>query len=470
MDINDSLKFLQERFNYIDTITIVDNTGRVMVQLRYNPRFSKEENEKENRFAINKNILEVITSITPETSTLIRVLNTGKIVFSEEQTMWDHEGRKLVCTNINFPIISRGKIIGAIELSKDITHIEKRNRAFRHYSIPIIRQTEGNSTNYSLEDIVTADENMLKLKDQIKRVSNSSSSVLIYGETGTGKELFIQAIHNEGHRRYRPFVAMNCAALPENLLESILFGSVKGAFTGSVDQKGLFEQAHGGTIYLDEINSMPVNLQAKLLRAIQDRYIMRLGNSVPVKVDVRVIASINRDAKEVLEKGLIREDLFYRLSVINIKIPPLRKRYHDVPVLTEHFIRKFNNVLNKKVTGISAEVRKLFLSYEWPGNVRELEHVIEGAMNVVDGETIKLEHLPVYLSEGENSSGTGITPLINVSPLKDAVEQVERSMIYAAMLKAGGNVSKASKFLQMPRTTLQYKLEKYKLDKIKIAD
>jgi arginine utilization regulatory protein len=208
---------------------------------------------------------------------------------------------------------------------------------------------------------------------------------------------------------------------------------------------------------------MPLNLQAKLLRTLQEGTILPLGGNSPVKIDVRVIASINKNPAEIIKSGEMRDELFYRLNVINIKIPPLRERPDDIPVLIDYFIKKYNKSLGRNVKGIDNDVRELFMSYKWPGNVRELEHVIEAAMNMVDGKIIKLEHLPVYL--GENTAvDTKISPIENIIPLKEALEQLEKKMISFALSKARGNVSEASRLLRIPRTTLQYKMEKYKIN------
>lgn len=460
-----NIEMVKNIFNYIDSITIIDNKGIVMAQLRYNPRFSLEENIRDNKFALNKNYLEVIPTVTPENSTLLQVLKTGRVVFLDKQTVWDHKGRKLVTRNINFPIMSRGKIIGAIELSKDLTHIEKDNKETKYYSIPKLKSTQVHSAQYTLDDIISKDPSIKRIKEYIKTIANSSSSVLVYGETGTGKELICQSIHNKSYRKYKPFVAVNCAALPENLLEGILFGSVKGAYTGAVDQKGLFEQADLGTIYLDEINSMPISLQVKLLRVLQEKYILPLGGEKPKKIDVRVIASINKEPSEVIKNAEMREDLFYRLNVINIKIPPLRDRIDDILLLINFFIEKYNRTLNKNVAKVSDEVIELLLSYRWPGNVRELEHVIEAAMHIVEGELIETQHLPIYLIENNEDSEIYITPLVKTGSLNKAVEQLERKMITTALSKTQGNITNASKILEIPRSTLQYKIEKYNIEK-----
>ena len=464
MSKESSKEFLKKHFDYVDSITIVDKTGKVVVQQRYNPRFSEEENKKENNWAINKNILEVIPSVTPETSTLLKVLKSGKIVYSDKQVMWDRNGRKLVSTNINFPILSRGNIIGAIELSKDITHIDDNKE---NYQIPKVKNDkfkQDHTANYTLDDIVAVTTEMKKLKEKVKKIANSTSSVLIYGETGTGKELFVQAIHNLSYRKFKPFIPVNCAALPENLLEGILFGSQKGAFTGAEDKKGLFEEADKGTIYLDEINSMPINLQTKLLRTLQEKRIMPLGGSKPKKVDVRVIASTNQDPSVIIDSK-IRKDLYYRLNVINFEIPPLRERKPAIPVLADHFIKKYNHLMEKNVDKIDKEVKELFLSYEWPGNVRELEHVLEAAMNVVEDKIIKLEHLPVYMSEKDSSFKTNINPLEDeIGALNDIIENMEKRLIKKALNKSDGNKSKSAELLEIPRTTLQYKIKKYNIE------
>jgi arginine utilization regulatory protein len=286
---------------------------------------------------------------------------------------------------------------------------------------------------------------------------------LIYGATGTGKELFVQAIHNYGLRRNKPFVAQNCAALPETLFESILFGTVKGAFTGASDKPGLFELAHGGTLFLDEINSMPLNLQSKLLRVLQDGVVRRIGGIKDIKVDVRIIAAMNVEPTYAISNKHLREDLFYRLNVMSIKLILLCDRKEDIPLLTEYFIKKYNNLLNKSVQGVTKDVEILFSMHNWPGNVRELQHVIEASMNIVSSGKIDVKHLPIYLNEVFNDDKK-VCEMDEIKPLNDVVEMVERNMIKKALEKSGGNVTKASKLLKVPRQTLQYKIYKYGLE------
>ena len=278
-------------------------------------------------------------------------------------------------------------IIGAIEVAKDITNLER-----------IIKDNILNKgdTKYTFDSIIGTSENFLEVIEKSKRSTRTASSILIVGETGTGKELFAQSIHNGSSRSTQPFISQNCAALPDSLIEGILFGTKKGAFTGSIEGTGLFEQAQGGTILLDEINSLNPNMQAKLLRALQERTIRRVGDTKDKKIDVRVIATINKDPIDAISNDHLRKDLYYRLSVVSLFIPPLRERKEDIPLLAQSFIEKFNALFELNIEGISEEVYSLFYDYDWPGNVRELEHIIEGAMNLMEpGDTrIAITHLP----------------------------------------------------------------------------
>ena len=304
---------------------------------------------------------------------------------------------------------------------------------------------------------------MQDLKRTIIKIADSTSSVMVCGETGTGKELVVSAIHNAGDRKDKPFVAINCAALPESILEGLLFGSQKGAFTGAENKKGMFEEANGGTIYLDEMNSMPIMLQAKLLRVLQEKEVTPLGATKPVKLDVRIIASVNKPIGEIIRSGQMREDLLYRLNTINIQIPPLRERMEDMELLTEHFIEKYNLEFGKNITGITEEVSKFLATRTWRGNVRELEHVVEFAMNIAgDGGKINLADLPAYLTEIEDDrEEVHENTYFQEISLTDALESYEKKLILDALKKSGWKVVDAAKLLRIPRTSLQYKMEKY---------
>ena len=263
---------------------------------------------------------------------------------------------------------------------------------------------------YNFDDIIGPSEVMQRVIDLGRHVARGMSTILIYGETGTGKELFAQAIHNESERCHKPFVAINCGALPASLIESSLFGYVEGAFTGAKrgGAPGIFEQAQEGTIFLDEISEMELNLQAKLLRVLQEKEVTRIGGNKPIPVDVRVLASTNKDLEQMVREGKFRSDLYFRLNVVQLKIPPLRERASDIPHLVMHFIRKYNALLGKYVTDIEEEALAILMQYSWPGNVRELQNCIEHAINMVkDEQKIAVGHLPSYLRRHLREQGEG---------------------------------------------------------------
>lgn len=447
--------------DYVDAIMIVDHYGKIVYSVRYNPRFDKDSCENDFGDIINKKFLEVYP-MDPDESTIVNCIKTGKSTYLGEQAVKDYKGRVINTTNLTIPIIRSGKILGAIELSKDITKIKEKIET-KNKSIREIKKDE--IIMYNFEDIITENEDMINNIEKAKIVANKDSSILVYGETGTGKELYVQSIHNYSNRKDKPFIAQNCAALPENLFESILFGSVKGSFTGAMDKAGLFEQADAGTLFLDEINSMPLNLQAKLLRVLQDNKVRRVGDNKDKKVNVRIIAAMNIDPMESLEKGHIREDLFYRLNVISIKLLPLRERREDILIYVNHFIKKYNKDLTKDIAVISDEVKNLFLNYEWPGNVRELEHVIESSMSFTKDKTIELFNLPVYLSDKVQYTRCDPVDIDRNLSLDDTLEKIEKDMILNALKKTRGNISKAAKILKITRQRLHYKIDKYGFEK-----
>jgi arginine utilization regulatory protein len=314
---------------------------------------------------------------------------------------------------------------------------------------------------YTLKDIITNNEQMKNIKRLTEKIAKGSSPVFIYGETGTGKELFAQALHNASNRVEKPFIAQNCAAIPEALIESILFGTIKGSFTGAENNPGLFEIAEGGTIFLDEINSMPIHLQSKLLRVLQDGYIRRLGDKNIRKVDVRVITASNKRPEDCVKDKDIRLDLYYRLCVMTLNIPPLRERKDDIKLLLETFISKYNVLLHKNINNVSREVYDFLLRYNWPGNVRELEHIVEFAINQIDDweETLQMkdieERVKNFIRHSEEE--------LQVGPLKEAVARLEKKMIEKAIQQTKNNVSQAAKMLEIPRQTLQNKIRLYEI-------
>lgn len=323
----------------------------------------------------------------------------------------------------------------------------------------VLSRAVGGGRKTQLE-MVGSSPAMRRLRECIARVGPTQSTVLLLGESGTGKELAARAIHACSLRSAGPFVAVDCGALPETLLESELFGHVKGAFTGAVgDKKGLFEVASGGTLFLDEVGEMSLGLQAKLLRTLQEREVRPVGGTKSVPVDVRVVAATNADLERLVREGAFREDLYFRLSVIPVRIPPLRERGEDIRILAEHFLRTFAAELGKRVCGFQEDALRALETYSWPGNVRELENAIERATVLATGEFITLEDLPEKL-RGPASRLQSLTLPEGMS-LKETVEDLERTLILRALEECGWNQRRAAKRLGVSRQNLQYKMKKY---------
>lgn len=451
-------------------ITVIDTNGRIIF---CNIKAAELDNI-DLHTAIGRHILEVYPSLSEKTSTLLNVLNTGEEIHDNIQAFQNYKGEKITTINTTIPIKKNKKIIGALEVSRDITIMRQLSEEVLDLKTELFQRInfedeyikngknsdskkyikeksseEQSLKGYTFMDIIGHSDSILKLKSYALKASQSSSPVLVYGETGTGKELFVQSIHNSSPRGGKPFVAQNCAAIPSSLLEGILFGTVKGSFTGAEDRPGLFELADGGTLYLDEINSTPLDLQAKLLRVLQDGYIRRVGDIKERKVDVRIITSTNMEPWECVEKGIIRKDFFYRINVIYLKIPELKERKYDIPILFEHFLKKYNDSMGRRIQGITNEAMERMICYEWPGNVRELQHVIEGVMNIKESGYIDIEDLPSNIRNSQSMS------------LAHMVDSCEIKIVQEALRTWKGNVSKTAQYLGIPRQTLQYKMKKY---------
>lgn len=324
-------------------------------------------------------------------------------------------------------------------------------------------RTINNNTIYIIDDIITVNSEMLAVKEKIKRAAASSSSVLIYGKAGTGKEMVAQSIHNCSRRCSNPFVSINCASIPSTLLESNLFGTVKGSFTGAEDRGGLFEAANQGTLFLDEINSMDPMMQVKILKAIEEKRIRRVGGTKQISLDVKIIAALNQDPMELIKKGKLRKDLFFRLSVIEIDIPPLKERKDDIEYLTKYFIDYYNEDMEKDIKGISEEAKEVFKEYDWPGNVRELKNIIEGAFNNTEDDIISIDDIPERLLKEKRNRQ--IRPPIefdaNNVGLQEYLEECERRIIFDTIEKHGGNMAAAARDLRISRQLLYYKLKRH---------
>lgn len=351
---------------------------------------------------------------------------------------------------------------GSIDSAKEAL----RRGAYDYLQKPYDRDTLLNTIHRALSkldqidsEIVSASPKMEAVKKMILKVARSSSTVLIRGESGTGKELIARAVHNQSPRVTEMFQAVNCAAINENLLESELFGHEKGSFTGAhAEKKGLFEVADKGTLFLDEIAELDISMQAKLLRALQEREIRRVGGARPIKIDVRVVAATNRDLRAMVGDGRFRDDLYYRINVLSVDVPPLRERREDIPVLIDYFLRKHTRHTSRLVRGFTPEGRRVMQDYPWPGNVRQLESAIERAILLREGEWITVDDLPLEVRQDARPAAESQFKLPSEGI---EFEDVERNLIMQAMERTDYNITKAAKLLGLTFRTLQYRLEKF---------
>lgn len=345
-----------------------------------------------------------------------------------------------------------------LEEFKDII---KENKLLESELIHVKKQLKKlYGAKYSWETIIGNSEKMIQVKYMGRKVAQTNSNVLLLGESGTGKELFAHAIHNDSGRSHYPFVKVNCAAIPSNLLESELFGYAEGAFTGAKKggKVGKFELANGGSIFLDEIGDMHLDMQVKLLRVLQEREFEKVGDNKPIKVDIRVIAATNQNLLDLVSEGKFREDLYYRLNVMTIELPSLRERYGDIKNLSRLLINKLSNQLGKYVTSITDEAMNYLKAYNWPGNVRELENILERAINLIESDTILPMHLPTYITNNTKKVNDG-----PIRPLSEIIEEAERVAISRCLEYTNGNKLKTAKLLDISRSSLYDKIEKYSL-------
>jgi len=373
---------------------------------------------------------------------LEKTIATGETIRNHEITIFDRS-HKIRTIRVNTALLKRpdGELIGGVEIFHDVTQI-----------LALKEEIKG---RYSFGRIIGRSQRMQELYDILPIISNGKSTILIEGESGTGKELVANAIHESSSRKEGPFVKLNCAALSEGVLESELFGHVKGAFTGAVQSRpGRFEIASGGTLFLDEIGEISPSMQVKLLRVLQEEEFERVGGTHTIKVDVRVIAATNRDLKQAMEKGEFRKDLYYRLRVIPVTLVPLRDRKEDIPLLINAFIEKFSLTSGKEISGMTPEAMGVLLNYSWPGNIRELQNAVEHAVLLSPGGTIDLKHLPsdIVLDPGEIPASEIV--LETSQPLR----KVKDDMIRKTLEMTGGNISEAARKLEIGRSTLWRRL------------
>ena len=444
MEKREPEKFFNIIFNSIaDGVFTTDGKGRITFFNKAAEEitgFSSEE-------AIGRYCYEIFRAdICQSRCVLKEVLKTEKEIVNLPVTILNKTGERIPIS-ISAAVLrdEGGVVLGGVETFRDLSVIEELKKEL--------------SQKYTFGDIVSKNHFIHDLFNILPNISGSESTVLIQGASGTGKELFAKAIHNLSQRKNRPFIKVNCGALPDTLLESELFGYEKGAFTDAKKNKpGRFALANGGTIFLDEVGDMSPSLQVKLLRVLQEKEYEPLGSTIPKKTDVRVIAATNKDLSKLISEEEFRDDLYYRLNVVKIVLPPLSQRREDIPLLIDTFVRKFNTKMGKQIAGVSDKVLRLLLRYDYPGNVRELENIIEHMFVVCGGDRIDIDCLPGEIVGGQTETVSSL-PMEEESPF----EHAEAEVIEKALKKYGGDRIKTAKVLGIGRTTLWRKIRKYKL-------
>jgi two-component system NtrC family response regulator len=469
------------------TLLIVDDEESILKQLGW----AFKDNYKVITASSGEKALELLKSEKPDLMILDLMLNTGA------QTL---EGFDILDASLKMnPLTKVIVITGHDETENALTAIEKGgydffakpisidelkvilNRAEHLLSLErqLKKMKEKTSDQFDFEGIISMSTPMLEVFDIIKRVATADVPVLITGESGTGKELTAKAIHNRSNRSEKPFVPINCGAIPENLLESELFGHEKGSFTGAhTSRPGKFEIADGGTIFLDEIAELSPKLQVKLLRFLQDQVIERIGSHKPIQVNIRIIAATNKPLKNLISTSAFREDLYYRINTINIELPPLRSRGDDILLLGMHFLHHYSQEYSKKIMGFGPQAREILLSHSWPGNVRELENQVKRAVIMTTSNLIQPEDLNISLSsstgEGEKHRAdleTSFIPsALTGKSIREAREYIDRLLINRALIRTGGNVSAAAEELEISRPTLHDLINKHGIDPSRFRD
>ncbi|MEL7568299.1 MAG: sigma 54-interacting transcriptional regulator, partial [Dehalobacterium sp.] len=434
-DFFDTNKILREIFDHLsDAVYFVDSHGTIL--------YMNKAAEKLDGYVFSQVRGHTVTELyglTVTQSPLLRVAASKKPL--HDHTFRYYVNNREVYQICNtFPIELPDGSWGAFSIQKDVTklketiekNIELQKQLFGfHEESPEKNGKE--SRLYTFNDIIGDHPLLQECKNLAYNAAQSDSPIFLCGLTGTGKELFAQSIHSASPRKNKTFLAINCAAIPETLLEGLLFGTVKGIYTGATERKGLFEQANGGTLFLDEINSMPLSSQSKLLRVLEEKYVMPLGSNEKIKINTRIISSCNVFPREAIQRKQIREDLFYRLAVINILIPSLQERKSDIFLLAHHFISQYNAKYKKSILAMEDDIMSFFLNYPWPGNVRQLKHCVECAMNLVNDDemTIKKKHLPFYLKEAPNGSSSFYQDLQSLELPIEAVNVPKKEFISA---------------------------------------
>ena len=453
--LDELLKLLSEG------VYIVDEDG---IGIAYNQAMADIEKISVDD-VVGKEYSKAFPGVPPTESTMFRALKKGEATSSQEQTYLNLYGKEVTTINRTTPVKIDGKTVAAIEVASDITVLRDMSDTIqdlrsRATDSPSREKTSAGLKKYTFANLVGENPAFKTVVEKAKKAAESKASVFIYGETGTGKELFAQSIHYASDRRDKPFIAQNCAALPQSLLEGILFGTSKGGFTGAVDRAGLFEQASGGTLLLDEVSAMPYELQSKLLRVLQEDYLRRVGGTHDIPVDTRIIATVNEDPLKLIQEGKLRKDLYYRLNVVNISIPPLRERKDDIPLLVSRFLSENNLRFKKEIWMASDDALRTLSGYDYPGNVRELENIIIQAAALAGDEHVLSEDL-LQMPILAEVSGQDIEGRNTKDSLPDYLEKLEKELLRETLLREGWNITKAADALGIKRQTLQHKMRKF---------
>ncbi|SPF50429.1 Arginine utilization regulatory protein RocR [Candidatus Desulfosporosinus infrequens] len=456
---------LRHLFNSIEEgVIVTDHEGKIIF---YNSEMAKlEDLSPEN--VVGRYLADVYDAVTLESSEHLTVVLTGEPILEKHKTYFTNKGKEVNIIASTFPVLENRKVVAVYSVCKNITKYKELLTKTMQLQDQIgVEGYRDNGTRYTFESINYASPAMQSLILSARKAAVVDGYILIFGETGTGKELLVQAIHNHSARKKEPFVAINCAAIPETLLESILFGTAKGAFTGAVESKGLFQQAGNGTLFLDELNSLSIALQAKLLRVLQEKMVRRVGGTNEISVQCRIISSTNVDPWESVKNGTLRKDLFYRLAVITLYVPPLKDRKEDIEALISHFLNKYQRIYGLGSVQMGNELETFFGRYPWPGNVRELEHTIESAMSMLDGrKVLTIEHLPHYIKSKFLSQDGAFSELYKKgsSTLAQVLREVEKRVLWEALKSHDGNITKAADSIGIARQNLQYRMKKLKIE------
>lgn len=434
---------------------------------------ANERREKTDRSAVLNKHVDEVYDFHSGNSLMMRAIRDGKPILDQYQ---EYTARgsgayvEIICSTV--PIKEGDEVIGAVSVMKDYSKMKKLSKIISELQSNLYEGNQGRQSRpgrtgakHTFDDIIGENRLLNDTLNWARKTAENSLPVLIYGETGTGKELLAQGIHNESPRREKPFIAINCAAIPENLLEGLLFGTSKGAFTGAVDRPGLFEQASEGTLVLDEINSMSMPLQTKLLRVIQEEAVRRVGDLKERKIDTRLISISNSDPLQAINEGQLREDLYYRIAYISLNMPPLRKRIDDLPRLLNYLVAIYNEKLGLGVESVSSSMLAALEQYPWPGNVRELEHVLAAGMSAMneDSKELDLIYLPPNIRY-KFESGTVQKPQdLQRITLEQTMERIEKRVITNALKRNSWNISRTARELGLKRQSLQYRVRKYNL-------